>query len=81
MAAGQQHQIREKDCGMSNTSEVAVEASAAPASTDSGLWVYGVCGLLLLASTINYMDRQTLSGIGPRIKSEFGLTNEQYGHI
>ncbi|MDX1967982.1 MAG: MFS transporter [Planctomycetaceae bacterium] len=53
-------------------------ASAAPLSLT---WVYGVCGLLLLASTINYMDRQTLSGVGPQIRTEFGLSNEQYGQI
>jgi ACS family hexuronate transporter-like MFS transporter len=40
-----------------------------------------ICGLLLLASAINYLDRQTLASASARIKSEFGLVNEQYGDI
>ena len=44
-------------------------------------WVWWICGLLLLASTINYMDRQTLSSTSGQIKREFALTNEQYGQI
>ena len=44
-------------------------------------WVWWICGLLLLASTINYMDRQTLASTSGQIKREFALTNEQYGQI
>ncbi len=40
-----------------------------------------ICGLLLLASAINYLDRQTLASASARIKSEFSLLNEQYGDI
>ena len=40
-----------------------------------------VCGLLLLASAINYMDRQTLASVSVRITREFGLNNEQYGNL
>lgn len=40
-----------------------------------------ICGLLLLASAINYVDRQTLASASARIKSEFSLSNEQYGDI
>ena len=43
------------------------------------VWV--VCGLLLLASAINYMDRQTLANASVRITGEFGLNNEQYGGL
>ena len=50
-------------------------------SEKTGLWVWWVCGLLLLASTINYMDRQTLSATTPQIKHEFGLNNEQLGLV
>lgn len=42
-------------------------------------WV--VCGLLLLASAINYMDRQTLANASVRITREFKLNNEQYGNL
>lgn len=40
-----------------------------------------VCGLLLLASAINYMDRQTLAGASVRITREFHLSQTQYGQI
>ncbi|MFA6107244.1 MAG: MFS transporter [Candidatus Latescibacterota bacterium] len=44
-------------------------------------WKWIVCGLLLCASTINYMDRVTLSTIATRITAQFGLTQEQYGNL
>jgi len=40
-----------------------------------------VCLLLLLASAVNYMDRQTLAVASARIKSEFQLENVQYGRV
>lgn len=50
--------------------------AARPAS-----WKWWVCGLLLLASAINYMDRQTLANAATRITTEFGLKQEQYGNL
>jgi ACS family hexuronate transporter-like MFS transporter len=44
-------------------------------------WKWWVCGLLLLATMINYMDRQTINQTAKRIKDELKLTNEQYGDI
>lgn len=46
-----------------------------------GVRIAIICGLLLLASAINYLDRQTLASASARIKTEFGLLNEQYGDI
>lgn len=40
-----------------------------------------ICVLLLLASAVNYMDRQTLAVVSKRITSEFRLSNEQYGWV
>ncbi|MFN9986511.1 MAG: MFS transporter, partial [Pirellula sp.] len=40
-----------------------------------------VCILLLLASAVNYMDRQTLAVASARIKGEFELSNVQYGRV
>ena len=51
-----------------------------PASR-SGSWKWWVCGLLLLATTINYMDRQTLANAAVRITREFQLSKEQYGNL
>lgn len=53
----------------------------APASRHSEFRIWSVCFVLLLASSINYMDRQTLSNVSVRIKTEFGLSGEQYGQI
>jgi MFS transporter, ACS family, hexuronate transporter len=38
-------------------------------------WAWWICGLLMLATVVNYMDRQTLSVTARRIKSEMRLTN------
>lgn len=40
-----------------------------------------VCGLLLLASAINYMDRQTLANAAVRVTREFSLSQQQYGEL
>lgn len=40
-----------------------------------------ICGLLLLATTINYMDRMTLANAATRITQEFSLSDEQYGQL
>ena len=40
-----------------------------------------VCSLLLLASAINYMDRQTLASVAPRITKELSLSEQQYGTV
>ena len=55
-----------------------------PSLTDSyrsPRWPWWVSGLLLLATMINYMDRQTLSNLAVRITEQFGLNNEQYGDM
>ena len=44
-------------------------------------WRWSVCGLLLLATMLNYMDRQTLANAAVRITREFHLNQEQYGNI
>ncbi|MDB5340550.1 MAG: dgoT 2 [Planctomycetaceae bacterium] len=47
----------------------------------SQVWIWWVCGLLLLASTINYMDRQTLANTSVQITKEFDLSEKQYGTL
>lgn len=44
-------------------------------------WKWWVCGLLLCASAINYMDRQTLANAATRITAQFQLSQEQYGDL
>src|SRR5687767_12327958 len=52
-----------------------------PPEARSASWKWWICGLLLLASAINYMDRQTLANAATRITTEFGLKQEQYGNL
>ncbi|NLY02650.1 MAG: MFS transporter [Rhodopirellula sp.] len=51
------------------------------ASPSRGAGKWWVCGLLLLALMLNYMDRQTLSLTIVPISKELGLTNTQYGQL
>jgi MFS transporter, ACS family, hexuronate transporter len=44
-------------------------------------WKWCVCGLLLLATMLNYMDRQTLAQVAKTICTEYDLTNRQYGNL
>jgi len=55
--------------------------SAEEQSPRSAAWRWWVCGLLLLASTINYMDRQTLANAAVRISKQLGLNQAQYGGL
>jgi ACS family hexuronate transporter-like MFS transporter len=52
-----------------------------PVPARSQVWKWCVCGLLLCASMLMYMDRQTLPSVATRITREFGLNQEQYGNI
>ena len=47
----------------------------------SPAWTWTVCGLLLLATMLNYMDRQTLSQMATDIGRELRLSNEDYGKL
>jgi ACS family hexuronate transporter-like MFS transporter len=47
----------------------------------SNRWRYSVCGLLLLATMLNYMDRQTLSQMATTIRAEYHLGSDHYGSL
>src|SRR4029450_1385787 len=42
-------------------------------------WI--ACGMLLLASAINYMDRQTLANAAVRVRREVHLQQEHYCNL
>jgi MFS transporter, ACS family, hexuronate transporter len=42
-------------------------------------WV--IVSVLILATALNYLDRQLLAAVAPLLKTEFHLSNEQYGLI
>lgn len=44
-------------------------------------WRWWVCGLLLLATMVNYMDRQTFNLLAKPINDELGITKVGYGAI
>ena len=52
---------------------------AAPARTGSLRWA--ICGLLFLAATINYIDRQVIALLKPTLQSELGWSEIQYSDI
>ena len=53
--------------------------AAAPSRSKS--WRWYVCGILLLATTINYMDRQLLASSADRILKDLRLDEAQYGNL
>ena len=50
-------------------------------SVRTSSWKWWITGLLLLATTINYMDRVTLANASVRVTKEFGLSEQQYGSL
>ncbi|MEI8233999.1 MAG: MFS transporter [Verrucomicrobiota bacterium] len=50
-------------------------------STRVGHLRWTICGLLFFATTINYMDRQILGILAPRLQTEFGWSEMEYGNI
>ncbi len=61
-----------------STSESPAQAGA-PARTSYVRWI--ICGLLFLATTINYIDRQVLGILAPALQKEIGWSEVQYGYI
>jgi ACS family hexuronate transporter-like MFS transporter len=55
--------------------------SSVPPSTRAGAWKWWVCGLLLLATMINYMDRLTLNQTAIRVMEEVGFDERGYGEL
>lgn len=58
-----------------STFDDALQTSRSPS------WKWWITGVLLLATTINYMDRVTLASASVRVTAEFGLTGVQYGNL
>lgn len=70
---------------MSSSSPVSAAAPSAPAVTQAattvGRFRWYICGLLFLASVINYIDRQVLSILKPTLQQQFGWSELDYGDI
>lgn len=50
-------------------------------ATPSGRYRWRICGLLLAATTINYIDRQVLGVLAPELQKTFAWSEVQYGYI
>lgn len=50
-------------------------------ATHSWKWKWWVCGALLLATLLNYMDRQALAETATELKARFQLDDARYGEI
>ncbi|MBN9297938.1 MAG: MFS transporter [Filimonas sp.] len=46
-----------------------------------GKYRWTICALLFFATTVNYLDRQVLSLLQPRLAAEFNWTNTDYANI
>ncbi len=56
-----------------------IPASEARSDASGGRWL--ILAVFVLSSAINYLDRQTLAMLAPVVRSEFSLSNRDYGLI
>ena len=54
---------------------------SAVATTPRGYYRWVICGLLFLAATINYIDRQVVGILKPTLQGEFGWSEVDYADI
>jgi ACS family hexuronate transporter-like MFS transporter len=64
-------------------SDMTLDGSAPTAIAEprATLRAWGICGLMLMATMLNYMDRQALAQQATEISRDLNLTNEDYGRI
>src|ERR1044071_3246092 len=58
-----------------------IPTTAAPATTRVGRFRWTICGLLFLAATINYIDRQVIGILKPTLQAQFGWSEIDYSDI
>jgi ACS family hexuronate transporter-like MFS transporter len=47
----------------------------------SAVWRWSALGVFVVASTLNFLDRQLLAAVAPAVRSEFSLSNADYGAL
>jgi ACS family hexuronate transporter-like MFS transporter len=52
-----------------------------PTDNHQSAWRWWVCGALLLATLLNYMDRQALSETATELKERYNLHDARYGNV
>lgn len=65
---------------MAITTSTARPANA-PVATRVGYFRWVICGLLFLAATINYVDRQVIGLLKPTLQQQFGWSEMDYADI
>src|SRR3954447_16489897 len=55
--------------------------AATPVSARAGYFRWTICGLLFLAATINYVDRQVIGLLKPTLQQQFGWSEIDYADI
>lgn len=58
-----------------------VERSLQESATPSAQFRWVICGLLFLAITVNYIDRQVIGILKPTLQGELHWSEMEYGHI
>lgn len=77
--------MRNEKTSLLKTSDVPVASS--PASTFNqgtgsvGKFRWTICALLFFATTVNYLDRQVLSLLEPKLADQYHWTNNDYANI
>src|SRR5499425_3593388 len=64
---------------MATPSTLATPAPTRSSRTTSFRWV--ICGLLFLAATINYIDRQVIGILKPTLQQQYGWSEIDYADI
>ena len=64
---------------MSKQSPADIETSAA--GRPSNAWKWWLTFVLFMATVLTYLDRQTISLCGPKIRDEFHLSHERFGDL
>ena len=67
--------------GRSTIGHAAVAANRPCRRGRVGRFRWTICGLLFLAATINYVDRQVIGILKPTLQAQFGWTEIDYGDI
>ncbi|QSX73768.1 MFS transporter [Lysobacter arenosi] len=62
-------------------SEATTSIGAAAPVAKVGMYRWRICAMLLLATTINYIDRQVLGVLAPFLQTEIGWNEIEYGYI
>src|ERR1043166_9575022 len=62
-----------------DTTATAVSPTSVKARIGKYRWI--ICALLFFATTINYVDRQVIGILAPKLGHEIGWNEKQYGNI